>query len=245
MVRRVYLGLLLAGLVVVGMTIYLIMNSSKNVNTVDHSNQISTLRYVAIGDSYTIGNGVTSDERWPNLLTNHLKENGIDISLVGNPAVSGYTVQDAIEDEVLRLRQLKPDFVTLLIGANDSFGGGDPDLFKTRLNTLIDKIEESLSQKDNIVLVTIPDYTVSPAAKDFESTAKKRAQDLILQYNQIIKEIATERGLKVADIFPVSQTMTGPEDYINDGLHPSGLGYQKWERVIYPVVESLITIKVP
>lgn len=235
--RRIYLSLLLVGLIVTGLIAYTMMDHFKSIKTASDSNL--ELGYVAIGDSYTIGNGVAVGDRWPNVLTKHLKESGVDISLIGNPSVSGYATQDAIRYEIPKLKQLKPGFVTLLIGANDSFSGGQVSLFKTDLNILIDQIEENLAVNGKIVLVTIPDYTASPAGQDFEVETKTQALVRVQQYNQVIKEVAIQRGLSVADIFLISQTMTGTEDYIYDGLHPSAAGYRKWEKVIYAEVERL------
>jgi len=195
---------------------------------------------MAIGDSYTIGNGVAEEDRWPNILTNHLKKEGVDVRLATNPAVSGYTVQDAIELELVEVEKIKPDFVTVLIGANDNFGQKETEAYRLELQELLDKLQLTIINPKNIVLITIPDYTKSPALRLYQ---KKDILKLIEQYNEIIKEEGKRRDLKVADIFPVSQTMTNDEDYVLDGLHPSAQGYLKWEKIIFPVVLDLLKNK--
>ena len=191
------------------------------------------IRYVAIGDSYTIGYGVLEVDRWPNVLVNNLKKEGINISLVANPSASGFTVRDAIKFELPEVEKIKPDFVTVLIGANDSFGQEETEVYQKDLIELLDKLEKILPNPKNIILITIPDYSISPQAFGFP---KKELSKLIQDYNEVIKEEANKRGLRLADIFPISQTMIETNDYIEDGLHPSAKGYLKWEKVIFPVI---------
>lgn len=192
------------------------------------------IKYVAIGDSYTIGLGIGEEGRWPNVLTNHLKERGVKINLVANPSVSGYTVRDAIELELPTVRDIKPDLVTVLIGANDSFARVSQDQYRSDLVELLDKLQPLLSDPNNVILVTIPDYSKAPSVQQNATT--EGLSDFIQSYNKVIKEEGSKRDLQVADIFPISQTMMGPEDYTEDGLHPSAQGYAKWENVIFPVV---------
>ena len=208
---------------------------SKNMRDVQRSDK--NIKYVAIGDSYTIGLGIDEKGRWPNVMTVHLKEKGINVELVANPSVSGYTVRDAIEIELPLAANIKPDFVTVLIGANDNFMQRSRDDYHADLTKLLDRLQPMLSDPKNIVLITIPDYSKSPTLQE---TKEEGLSEFIDGYNDVIKEEAETRGLPVADIFPVSQTMTGDDDYILDGLHPSAQGYAKWEKVIFPVVFNLL-----
>lgn len=205
-------------------------NSTKPMETALQDGEIS---FIPVGDSYTIGNGLKETDRWPNVMTKRLNEAGIPIRLIANPAVSGYTVEDALVWEVPVVESLKPDFVTVFIGANDNFRGTPISTYETELKTLLDQIQSKMKNPQNIVLITIPDYSKSPASQDYNTAG---VTESIQAYNAIIKKEADQRGLKVADIFPVSQTMTGADDYISDGLHPSAQGTAKWEQVIYPVV---------
>jgi len=195
------------------------------------------IKYVPVGDSYTIGLGVSAEDRWLNTLIDHLIREGIDIHLVVNPAVSGYTVNDAVEMELAVVEKIKPDLVTVLIGTNDNFRGKDAKKYRLELQDLLNKLQSMMTDPSNIVLITIPDYSVSPALRRY---SKEEIVSLIGEYNEIIWEEGEKRGLTVVDIFPLSQTMTGEADYISDGLHPSAQGYSKWERVIFPVVFDLL-----
>jgi len=222
---------------VLGILWYLNMDKQNSINTDQVSKSEGEITYIAIGDSYTIGNGVLDSERWPNILVKNLRAEGIDIELIANPAVSGYTVEDAIRNELPQIKKLQPDFVTVLIGANDNFGQIPVNTYAQDLKELLDKLQPMLNNPQNIVLVTIPDYSKSPAGGGYETAGVSKS---IEEYNRIIKEEAEKRGLRVADIFPVSQTMTSADDYISDGLHPSAQGYAKWEKVIFPVVFELL-----
>jgi len=200
-------------------------------------NQKTEIRYIPIGDSYTIGFGVSEEERWPNILINNLRKKGVDIALIENPAVTGYTVRDAIEFELPVIERLKPNFVTVLIGANDSFGFQDIEIFRKDLNELLNRLQSVISNPKRIVLITLPDYSKSPAVINYDTVA---LLNNIEKYNLVIKEEGGRRGFPVTDIFPVSQTMTHKSDYILDGLHPSGNGYVKWEKTILPVVFGVL-----
>lgn len=231
--------ILIPVLLIIGLSIFVwYLNIDKPEPQLGKSTQTpGEISYVAIGDSYTIGLGITEEGRWPNVLVNHLREQGLMVNLVANPAVSGYTVQDAITEELPVVREIKPDFVTVLIGANDSFSGTDSKVYEQDLQELLDKLQPMLKNPKNIVLITIPDYSRSPATDRYDVSG---VSESIEEYNQVIKNEVKKRDLKVADIFPVSQTMTGPGDYISDGLHPSAQGYAKWEKEILPVVRDLL-----
>src|SRR5689334_4034095 len=82
----------------------------------DEQQEAATIRYVAIGDSYTIGEGAQPGEAWPNLLTKHLSDRGIDIELVANPSRTGWTTLNALNSEMPVFVQARPNFATLLIG---------------------------------------------------------------------------------------------------------------------------------
>ena len=234
-IRIIFLVLLLFIFALIFISWYFNKEIQNTVGNTKLSN--AAITYVPIGDSYTIGYDVNENDRWPNVLVNNLKKEGINISLVSNPAVSGFTVRDATYFELPEIEEIKPDFVTVLIGANDSFGQRDINIFEKDLIELLDKLEEILPTPKNIVLITIPDYSISLQTEGFD---KKSLSKSIEEYNRVIKDQAQKRKLRVADIFPISKTMTQASDYTQDGLHPSSLGYLKWEKVIFPVVFKLL-----
>src|SRR5712692_9201248 len=95
-------------------------------NTIDKQR----IRYAAIGDSYSIGEGASPDESWPALLTRHLNAQGLHVDLVANPSRTGWTTQQAIDLELPIFLGLKPNFATLQIGVNDWVQGVDAETFR-------------------------------------------------------------------------------------------------------------------
>jgi len=234
--KNIFVGIIFIVTISILIVLYLKQSRPKS-QKVQFTNLEIGIKYVAIGDSYTIGFDVAEEDRWPNILTNHLKREGINIDLAANPAVSGYTVKNVIEMELVEVEKIRPDFVTVLIGANDNFGQKDAKTYRQGLRELLDKLQPMVTNPKNIVLITIPDYTKSPALKLYQ---KEDMSKLIEEYNEIIKEEGGKRDLTIVDIFPMSQTMTSDADYVSDGLHPSAQGYIKWERIIFPVVFDLL-----
>ena len=197
------------------------------------------IRYVAVGDSYTIGTGATLPEAWPTLLTKDLKAKGVNIDIVANTAQGGWTTQNALDLEIPVFRFLKPNFGTLLIGTNDWVHGVDADTFRQQLVKILDQMLAVLPQKNRLLIVTIPDFSFSPRGKEFSHG--RNISEGIAQFNKIIVEEAEKRSLSIVDIYPLSQKMgDDPSFFSDDGLHPSAKGYAQWEKVILPAVESLL-----
>src|SRR6266436_1157639 len=95
--------------------------------TMNSEEKIGTIRYVAIGDSYSIGEGASPNESWPALLTRHLNAQGVHVDLVANPSRTGWTTQQAIDLELPIFLGSKPNFGTLQIGVNDWVQGIDAE----------------------------------------------------------------------------------------------------------------------
>lgn len=190
------------------------------------------LRYLPIGDSYTIGEGVRESERWPNLLAAHLTASGTPAAVIANPARTGWTTEDALLFELPLVEQEKPDLITILIGVNDLVRGVPADRFEKNFREIVDRASAS---SENVVLITIPDFTLTPEGKSFGNTEKYQA-DLKI-YNAIIEKEARERGLPVADIYSVSIRLGENPMYVaEDDLHPSPAAYIEWEKEIYRII---------
>lgn len=198
----------------------------------------NTITYIPIGDSYTIGLGVAEQERWPNMLVENINKQNIPLRLISNPAVSGFTVDDAITYELPEVEKHKPDIATVLIGANDNFRQVPIDQFAHSYRLLLNRLQKVIPNPRHIVLITLPDHTQSPAGQSIGDIAGSK---LIEEYNNVIKNEGQRREMPVVDIFPISQTMTTPSDFIADGLHPSRDGYAKWERVIYQTMFAILS----
>jgi acyl-CoA thioesterase-1 len=196
------------------------------------------VRYVALGDSYTIGTSVPAQDRFPDQLVRALPEVGLE--LVANLGVDGYTTADLIRDELPALVGLTPELVSLLIGVNDVVQGVPTVTYEANLMEILDVLESRLPV-DRIVTVSIPDYTVTPAGGDYGDPADQH--DGIVAANAMMARLARERGLTFVDIFDLSLRASEDRALVaDDGLHPSGAQYALWVERIAPAVERLVRL---
>lgn len=197
------------------------------------------IRYVALGDSYTICEGASWEESWPVILTEKLNRTGIPVTLVANPSRTGWTTRDLIDKELTIFDASNATFATLLIGVNDWVQGVTAEVFHTNLNFIIDHVQKKLPNKERLILITIPDFSVTPEGPKY---AKERnISEGIAAFNSIIINEAKKRNLVYVDIFPVSlQMKDNPELISKDNLHPSAKEYAIWEGLIYPAVYKLL-----
>ena len=195
------------------------------------------IRYAALGDSYTIGEAVAEDERWPNLLVGHLREAGVEIEIVANPSATSWTTQDLIDKELPVYRDSDPHFATLLIGVNDWVQEFSKERFRKNLAHIMDEMLKELESNDDLVVVTIPDFGAAP-----EGPKYSKGRDIsvgLSEFNEIIADEAAKRQLSVVDVFELSQDMKNNPDLVaSDGLHPSAKEYSLWEELILPVVRE-------
>jgi acyl-CoA thioesterase-1 len=196
----------------------------------------SGLRYVALGDSYTIGTSVGEADRWPDQLVARLVDR-VPLELVANLGVNGYSSGDLIRAELPVLADLRPDFVTVLIGVNDVVRGVPADTYRANLGTIFDALLGRLPA-NRIVVVSTPDYTRTPAGASFGDPLQQRAA--IAEFNGIERQMAEARGIDFVDISSVADTVANdPALVAVDGLHPSGKQYAGWVALVAPVVEGL------
>jgi lysophospholipase L1-like esterase len=198
------------------------------------------LRYVALGDSYTIGTSVAVADRWPDRLVQALREpdGAARLDLVGNLAVNGWTSGDVIRAQLPELERLRPEFVSLLIGVNDVVQGVAEETFRANVEAILDALLARLPA-NRIVVVTTPDYTVTPAGSDYGDPVMRRAG--IVRNNAILVAAAVARQIVVVDILDLSERAAGDRSLVaSDGLHPSGVQYALWVERIAPVVRGLL-----
>jgi lysophospholipase L1-like esterase len=197
------------------------------------------IRYAVVGDSYSCGEGASPKESWPALMTQHLNSQGLHVDLVSNPSVTGWTTKDAIDRELPKFVNSNPDFASLLIGVNDWVQGIDENTFRNRFSYLIDQMLAVLPNKKQLLVVTIPDFGVTPTGPKY--SRGRNIHEGIMQFNQIVTEEARKRGLSVVDIFPLSKKMGKDKSMVaKDGLHPSAKAYAEWEKIIFPVALELL-----
>lgn len=220
------------------LVVYLLLLS--NFLMAQPKNEQERIRYAVIGDSYSCGEGAKPSESWPALLTQNLKAQGLDVDLVSNPSVTGWTTKDAIDRELPKFVNSNPNFATLLIGVNDWVQGVDETTFRNRFGYLVDQMLAVLPNKKRLLVVTIPDFGVTPTGPKY--ARGRNIHEGILRFNQIVTEEARKRGLEVVDIFPISKKMGQDKSLVaKDGLHPSAKAYAEWEKIIFPVALELLT----
>jgi len=201
--------------------------------------QAERIRYAAIGDSYSIGEGASPKESWPAVLTRDLNAEGLHVDLVANPSRTGWTTQQAIDHELPIFVAAKPNFATLQIGVNDWVQGVDAETFRKRFVALVDRMLEVLPNKNRLLIVTIPDFGVTPTGPRY--ARGRNISEGIAAFNKIVSEESAKRGLRVVDVFELSKKMGTDRSLVaTDGLHPSAKAYAEWEKVIFPAALELL-----
>ena len=172
-------------------------------------------------------------------MTRHLNDKGLRVDLVANPSRTGWTTQQAIDRELPIFVESKPNFATLQIGVNDWVQGVDAETFQKNFTYLVDQMLAVLRDKNRLLIVTIPDFGVTPTGPKY--ARGRNISEGIASFNKIITEEATKRNLRVVDVFPISKQMGGdPSLAAADGLHPSAKEYAAWEKIIFPVALDLL-----
>jgi acyl-CoA thioesterase-1 len=202
------------------------------VTEVDHP----ALRYVALGDSYTIGTAVAlASQRWPDQLVARL---GGSLDLVANLGVNGFTSRDVIDVELPQLAGLAPGFASLLVGVNDVVQGVPAAEFEANAAAILEALLNWLPPA-RIVTAATPDYTVTPQGTAYGDPVIQSAG--IRRNNAILERLAVDREIAYVDTFDLSlQAATDRGLVAEDGLHPSGKQYALWVDRIAPVVEELL-----
>ena len=197
-----------------------------------------SIRYVALGDSYTIGTSVEPAARWPDQLVVALGGDPPPLSLVANLGVNGFTSADVIRAELPQFERLDPGFASVLIGVNDVVQGVTASAYEGNVAAILDRLLTRLDP-DRIVTVAIPDYTVTPAGADYGEP--RRQHDGIVINNEIMARASAARGIQFVDIFDLSLRAATDRGLVaDDGLHPSGAQYAAWVERIAPIVASLL-----
>lgn len=185
-------------------------------------------RYLALGDSYTIGTSVEPAERFPHQLVKALQKRGIAIQKPKYIARVGWSTDQlnaAMDRE--NLEGSTWDFVTLLIGVNNQYRGGALEQYKVEFAALLKRaIKLAGNDKKKVIVLSIPDYAVTPFGQRYQATRISREID---EFNSANRKISEESGVAYLDITPISREALKDKSMIaDDGLHPSGKMYQRW-----------------
>jgi len=195
-----------------------------------------TIRYLALGDSYTIGESVSTKDRWPNQLAKLLEGDGIqtEVQII---ARTGWTTDELWQG--IQAVEIQPPYelVSLLIGVNNQYRGNDIDEYRKQFVFLLNKaIEYAGGNPDHVIVLSIPDWGVTPFAADRDREQVAREID---QFNLVNREESEQAGVHYVDVTPGSREAVSNQSLIaSDGLHPSGEMYAEWAKLAYPEAQK-------
>jgi len=198
----------------------------------------SPISYLALGDSYTIGESVEVAERWPIQLTEALRAAEIEVEASRIIAQTGWTTAN-LKDAIAEANLTNDfDLVSLLIGVNNQYQGKNIEEYTVEFEQLLVRaIKLAKEDKNKVFVVSIPDYGVTP----FGASNAAYIGEQIDAFNAVNKEITKKYDIQYFDITPISrQAKENPELTANDGLHPSGEMYQLWVELMLEEVKGML-----
>ncbi|QEC68762.1 SGNH/GDSL hydrolase family protein [Panacibacter ginsenosidivorans] len=197
--------------------------------------------FLALGDSYTIGEALPLYESFPYQTVQLLRKANLHFHAPEIVAKTGWTTAELAEHILHTKLNEHYDFVTLLIGVNNQYRELSIDDYATDFEFLLRKaIHFAAEKKENVIVLSIPDWSVTPFAK--KSDNKKVAAE-IDAYNKINKAIAERNKIKYVDITPNSRTAKNDAALITtDGLHPSGKAYAEWAIMLAAVIQKMVKV---
>ena len=197
------------------------------------------LSFLALGDSYTIGESVPIEQRWPVQLADSLEAYGFEIDTTQIIATTGWTtseLQQGIENT-----QTTPPYglVSLLIGVNNQYRGYDIHIYRAEFEELLQQaVSFAGDDPSKVFVVSIPNYGVTPFGM---TRGEDRIRRELLKYDSIADSIASAYGIPFVNITPISENAKTNMDLIaSDELHPSGEQYRLWVTEMLPVVKELL-----
>ena len=194
--------------------------------------------YLALGDSYTIGEAVAAHERWPAVLVQRLRHGGLPIDEPQIVAVTGWTTDELAQG--MDAAALLPPYglVTLQIGVNNQYRGRPADDYREQFAGLLDRaIALAGGRAARVVVASIPDWGVTRFAREQGRDRARIAAELDV-YNALARAETERGGARFVDITGTSRQH--PELLADDGLHPSAAQYALWVEAIEPAVRAAL-----
>ena len=217
------------------MLLLLIFTGAKTVSKMD----VNIYTYLALGDSYTIGESVSAKENFPNQTAQMLINAGHDFHEPEIIAKTGWTTDEL--QEAINNHKFLPfyDFVTLLIGVNNQYRGRRVENYKPEFESLLKQAIQFASGKtDHVIVLSIPDWGATPFA---EGRNRNQISMEIDAYNTSNKMIAEKYKVHYIDITPGTREASADETLLaEDKLHPSGKEYKRWADKVSTVISSIL-----
>lgn len=218
-------------------------SSSNNLtsDSIINNNSLDTgiKSYLALGDSYTVGQSVQKEGSFPAQLIKMLRDKNINVTDPEIIAVTGWTTQNLLSSLTANPPRQTYSLVTLLIGVNNQYQGRSLEEYKTQFTQLLNMaISYADNKKTHVFVLSIPDYSVSPFANGSDT------QEIAMQideFNEANKIISSNAGVHYFDITPISRNAKNDPSLITgDGLHPSAKQYFQWDELLAPLIENEI-----
>ena len=196
----------------------------------------SAKTFLALGDSYTIGQSVDSSQRFPAQVAALLLKQNIKVVPINYIATSGWTTTDLKSAIEVRKPQGPFDIVTLLIGVNDQYQTGDTTNYRSRFADLLNTAISLAVFKNHVFVLSIPDYGVTPFG-----SGRPGVSEQIDLFNQINKEVTDSYGISYTSITEISRADVGDNTMLaGDELHPSGKQYAQWVQLLEPKIYEVL-----
>lgn len=196
------------------------------------------LSYLALGDSYSIGEGVAVDGRWPVQLAARLRDEGVAIGEPTIIATTGWTTDELSAAMDVAIFAPPYDLVSLLIGVNNQYRGRDAENYRDEFRLLLGRAIALAGQRaSHVVVLSIPDWGVTPFAADSDRDVARIAMELDV-YNAMAREEVGHRGAHWVDITGISRQH--PDLLAEDGLHPSAEQYTLWTEAALPAARAIL-----
>ena len=193
--------------------------------------------FLALGDSYTIGEAVLLSESFPYQTVQILRQKNISIAAPEIIAKTGWTTDELLDEINKTIFLKKYDIVSLLIGVNNQYRERDIKEYELQFEELLQKaINLSGNNSSNVIVVSIPDWSITPFAEDRDKLKIALAID---QFNEVCRQKCIAAGGRFLEITNDQRLNTNDASLIaNDGLHPSALEYSKWANKLAAIIES-------
>ncbi len=196
--------------------------------------------FLALGDSYTLGEGVPPAQCWPVQLVLRLRNEDIDIAAPRIVARTGWTADQL--SAAMDAEKFDPPYalVTLLVGVNNQYRGRPLDEYRAQFGALLQCVIALAGGKaSHVVVVSIPDWGVTPFARDEKRDAAEVA-DQIDAFNAAACALIETTGVRWVDVTSISRVARRRSELAADGLHPSGAQYARWVEAILPVARKAL-----
>lgn len=185
----------------------------------------TSIRYLSLGDSFTIGTGIQPERAFPAVLAQKWRDAGHTVELL-NPAKNGYMTDDLIGQELRHALSFAPNIVTVLIGANDIVRGSDDSRYREQIRRIHRGLRAASIPAKAVIVLPQPEWSRSPAASPYGTPESLRTR--IEHFNAVVEEEAELAGSRYVDLYPLMKRQAAAEMLATDELHPNTEAHAEW-----------------